>query len=86
MQHPAYPDTILFESNFEKVMEAVQQLVDAQGCETIEEMAELDYDKLYCDPEFTISAESIYRKGDVPDDKALLLEEKLKKVEWFRPQ
>jgi len=49
-------------------------------------MNELDYSKLFQDPEFTPTQQSIYKEGDVPEYKSLFLLEKLKKVEWFRPQ
>ena len=45
----------------------------------------INFDKLFKDPEFTRTEESIIKKGDLPDSKMLFFAEKLKKIKWFRP-
>ena len=83
--HPCYPETIVFTEKLEIVIDKARTLIQDQGCQSVQEQTSLDYNKLFKDPEFTADVQSIFRAGDLPEHKMPLMENKLKKVTWYRP-
>ena len=79
-------ESILFESNLESAIDAARALVVSQGCKSIKQQTSIDYDKLFKDGDFETSEQSIHRPGDIPKSKMLTFENKLRSIEWFRPQ
>lgn len=85
-EHPYYPQTIVFSENVQDAIDAARVMLDEQECQTVKQMMSINYDKLFKDPEFTRTEESIIKKGDLPESKMLFFAEKMKKIKWFRPQ
>lgn len=72
-EHPTCPATILFSENVQGAIEVARQLIAEQGCQSLKQQDGVDYDKLFQDPEFPASQESLYRDGDISDEAMLLV-------------
>ena len=86
-KHPLYTWTIIYSEQVEDAIDMARQLVEDQQCQSFkQQLAGIDYDKLFKDPEFDAREESLFTPADIPQDQMVTLAGKLKKVEWYRPQ
>jgi len=59
-EHPHYPKTIIFSEDINDAIDQARMILEEQEAVSLKFQQRVDYDKLFKDPEFLCSKESIY--------------------------